>query len=152
MDIKTKEIYSEVNGVLNMLGENYINKLPKSLYNMVISEKLDFYNPTYDGTIALDKQNIKRESISMIALFHLNYWCENETEKNELRQLFKENEDKYQAELREKYNPDNLFKNRTSAIIQETETIDENVAMVEYKEQGLFKRIIEKIKRIFKRR
>ena len=148
MDIRTKEIYSEVNSVLNMLGNSYINKLPRSLYNMVVSEKLDTYNPTYDGTIALDRQNIKRESISMIALFHLNYWCENEDEKNELRQLFKENEDKYQAELREKYNPDNLFKNRTSDTIQEIETINENVAMIEYKE-SLFKRLINKIKSIF---
>lgn len=148
MDIKTKEIYSEVNGVLNMLGENYINKLPRNLYNMVVSEKLDTYNPTYDGTIALDMQNIKRESISMIALFHLNYWCENEDEKNELRQLFKENEDKYQAELREKYNPDNLFKNKTSDTIQEIENINENVAMVEYKE-SVFKRFINRIKSIF---
>lgn len=148
MDVKTKEIYSEVNGVLNMLGENYINKLPRNLYNMVVSEKLDTYNPTYDGTIALDMQNIKRESISMIALFHLNYWCENEDEKNELRQLFKENEDKYQAELREKYNPDNLFKNRTSDTIQEIETINENVAMVKYKE-SVFKRFWNKIRGIF---
>ena len=148
MDIKTKEIYSEVNGVLNMLGENYINKLPSGLFSMIKNEKLDTYNPIYDGTIALEQQNIKRESISMIALFHLNYWCENDEEKEKLRNLFQENENKYQTELREKYNPDNLFKNKKSAVIQENETINENVAMVEYKESA-FKRFLNKIKKFF---
>ena len=38
MDIKTKETYSEVYSILNLLGESYITKLPKSLYNMIIEE------------------------------------------------------------------------------------------------------------------
>lgn len=151
MDIKTKEMYSEVYSALNMLGNEYISKLPASLYNMIKSEKLDAYNPTYDGTIALDKQKMKRESISMIALFHLNYWCENETEKNELRQLFKENEDNYQSELREKYNPDNLFNNKIKQQAIQENIVTSDVAMVEYKGQGIFKRIIERIQKFFKR-
>ena len=36
----------------------------------------------------------------MIALFHLNYWCNSQEEKQELNDLFKENEIKYQPELR----------------------------------------------------
>ena len=39
MDIKTKEIYSEVYGILNMLGNNYIMKLPSSLYKMIEEKK-----------------------------------------------------------------------------------------------------------------
>lgn len=149
MDIKTKEMYSEVNSVLNMLGDGYINKLPRSLYNMVVSEKLDTYNPTYEGTIALDMQNIKRESLSMIALFHLNYWCEDENEKNELRQLFKDNEDKYQTELGEKYKTDNLFKELNNSIANTQ--ITENVQMIDYKPQNMFYKILKKLFSFFKK-
>ena len=35
MNRKTKEIYSEVYQVLNFLGNEYIDKLPKSLVNML---------------------------------------------------------------------------------------------------------------------
>ena len=35
MNIKTKEIYSEVYQVLNLLGNEYIDRLPKSLFNML---------------------------------------------------------------------------------------------------------------------
>ena len=69
MDTKTKEIYSEVYGILNMLGKNYIEKLPSNLYKMIKQEKINEYNPQYDSSIALEQQNIKKESLSMIALF-----------------------------------------------------------------------------------
>lgn len=109
MNIKTKEIYSEVYQVLNLLGNEYIDKLPKSLFNM-LEEKRDInYEPKYTEDIPLNKQNIKNETLSIIALLHLNYWCENVNEKNELNQMLKNNEDRYQDELRKKYDPDNIF-------------------------------------------
>lgn len=148
MNVQTQEIYSEVYSILNLLGESYIKKLPVSLFNMIKEEKRQDYNPKYDSKINLEQQNIKRETLSMIALFHLNYWCNSDEEKNELKTLFKTNEEKHQAEIREKYNPDNLFKKRS--LEQEEYAVTNEVAMVEYKEP-LFKRFINKIKKIFHR-
>lgn len=146
MNVQTQEMYSEVYSILNLLGESYIKKLPISLFNMIREEKRQDYNPKYDSKINLEQQNVKRETLSMIALFHLNYWCNSEDEKNKLKTLFKTNEEKYQEEIREKYNPDNLFKKRISQ--QEENTITNEVSMVEYKEP-FFKRIFNKIKGIF---
>lgn len=148
MNVQTQEIYSEVYSILNLLGESYIKKLPVSLFNMIKEEKRQDYNPKYDSKINLEQQNIKRETLSMIALFHLNYWCNSDEEKNELKTLFKTNEEKHQAEIREKYNPDNLFKKHS--LEQEEYAVTNEVAMVEYKEP-LFKRFINKIKKIFHR-
>mgnify|MGYP005784335891 CR=1 FL=1 len=75
----------------------------------------------------------------------MNYWCENVNEKNELNQMFKNNEDRYQDELRKKYDPDNIFKKH----IQEN-IIKNEVSLVEYKE-SIFKRLINKIKSLFRR-
>lgn len=146
MNVQTQEIYSEVYSILNLLGESYIKKLPVSLIDMIKEERRQDYNPKYDSIINLEQQNIKRETLSMLAIFHLNYWCGSEEEKNELKTLFKTNEEKYQTEIREKYNPDNLFKK--SSLQQDEYTTTNEVAMVEYKEPFL-KRIIDKIKRIF---
>ena len=147
MDIKMKKTYSQVYGILEMLGENYITKLPSSLYKMINEERQKEYTPQYDSSIALEKQDIKKESLSMIALFHLNYWCNSQDEKNKLRKLFQYNEEKYQNELREKYNPDNLFKNK-SQTIEKKEITSEPVAIIEYKE-NILKKLINKIKNIF---
>lgn len=146
MNIQTQEMYSEVYSILNMLGESYIKKLPTSLFKMVKEERKQDYNPKYNPKIDLEQQNIKRESLSMVALFHLNYWCNSDEEKNELNILFKTNDEKYQAEIREKYNQDNIFKKHS--LQQEENLIINEVAMVEYKEP-LFKRFINKIKNIF---
>ena len=35
MDINIQETYSEVYCILNMLGENYIKRLPNSLYKII---------------------------------------------------------------------------------------------------------------------
>lgn len=143
MNIKTKEIYSEVYQVLNLLGNEYIDKLPKSLLNM-LKEKRDInYNPQYIEDIPLNKQNIKKETLAVLALLHLNYWCENEKEKLELKQVLKNNEDMYQQDIRNKYNPENMFiKNKREKIVEN------QVSMIEYKEP-LFKKIISKIKSRF---
>lgn len=49
--------------------------------------------------------------------------------------------------LKEKYNPDNLFKNRTQATIKEEKTVKENVDLVEVKE-SFFTKFIKKLKTI----
>lgn len=143
MNIKTKEIYSEVYQVLNLLGNEYIDRLPKSLFNMLEEKRNINYEPKYTEDLPLNKQNIKKETLSIIALLHLNYWCENVNEKNELSQMFKNNEDRYQDELRKKYDPDNIFKKH----IQEN-IIKNEISLVEYKE-SIFKRLINKIKSLF---
>lgn len=143
MNIKTKEIYSEVYQVLNLLGNEYIDKLPNSLFNMLKEKRNTNYNPQYIEDIPLNKQNIRKETLAIIALLHLNYWCDNEKEKLELKQILKNHEDKYQQELRNKYNSEDIFKKR----IQEN-IVKNQVSMIEYKEP-LFKRFISKIKSIF---
>lgn len=149
MNVQTQEIYSEVYSILSLLGESYIKKLPVSLFNMIKEEKRQDYNPKYDSKINLEQQNIKRETLSMIALFHVNYWGNSDEEKNELKTLFKTNEERHQAEIREKYNPDNIFKKRNQENQIEENIIQNEVALVEYKE-SVFKKLINKIKSIFK--
>ena len=61
--------------------------------------------------------------------------------------LFKKNEIEYQFKLREKYNPDNLFKNKKQPITKNDENKNETVDLVKYKE-NMFKTLIKKIKEI----
>ena len=69
------------------------------------------------------------ETLALIAMLNLQYWCKDENEKERLKSIYAENERKYQNELREKYNPDNLFKNKQRVVEEKFE----KTAMVEYK-------------------
>ena len=44
MENTVKDIYSEVYAILNMLGKEYINKLPNDIYNIIKEEKSTEYN------------------------------------------------------------------------------------------------------------
>ena len=134
MSDKTKKVYSEVYAFLNIVSEEDRNKIPKKLKEMIEEEREKEYTPSYTFEIPIEEQEISDEAIAMIALLHLNYWCEDENEKERLNEIFNENEKKYQDELREKYNPDNLFKNKKYKEEQLSEEQTNSVAMVEYKE------------------
>ena len=148
MNIKTKEIYSEVYQILNLLGNDYIDKLPTSLINMLREKREVNYNPEYTDDIPLNEQNIKKETMSIIALLYLNYWCEDEDEKLEVKQILKSNEDNYQLELRERYNPDNIFKNYKQESKKVEANIDDETSMIPYK-KSIFRKIINKLKSAF---
>ena len=117
---------------------------------MIEEEKSSTYNPQYREDQSLNEQNIKRESLSMIALFHLNYWCKSDEEKEQLKQLFKNNEEQHQAEIREKYNPDNLFK-KNDIDVEETTEKTECKELIKYKEENFLKKILRKIVKFFKK-
>ena len=146
MMITNAKVYSEVYGVLNAIDEEYIRKVPKKMIDLIIKNKDNSINFEYDLKKRLNEQNISREALSMIALIHLNYWCENEQEKAELNRIFKENAIKNEEERRLKYSPDNIFKNKKEVVHKEEES--QNMQMVEYKE-NVFKRVINFIKSIF---
>lgn len=82
----------------------------------------------------------------MIAVLDLNYWCESEEEKIKLKNQFNKNELKYQKQLKEKYNVENLFKSR-----QKEEKIDnvQNLPIEIKKDKGIFARVLKRIKDIF---
>ncbi len=146
MNLETKKIFSEVYQVINLLGNEYMSKLPSSLFNM-LKEKRDVnYIPQYSEDILLNKQNIRKETISIIVLLYINYWCENENEELELKQILKSNETEFQTKLKEKYNSDNIF-SKSSQNQKITENNIENLtSIIPYKEP-IFNKIINKIKK-----
>lgn len=169
MDIKTKETYSEVYSVLELLGEDYISKLPSKMYNMIEEERLKEYNPSY--SMPLKNENIKKEALAIIAVLHLNYWCETEEEKRRLNNLFENNYTKYQDELRNMYivnnneketeadtekeinkKEDNIIENNDETSII---TNSNNTDIKKYNGNNVsafFKTLINKIKGFFKKR
>lgn len=139
--------YTEVLEMLKYLPYEELNRIPK--------EKIDFFernkDKSYKFNISLEKplaeQNISIEANSVIITLFRDYFA-TDAQREKLKNILYQNEMKYQEELREKYNPDNIFKKCN----QENE-INENIiqnekSLIEYKET-FFRRFINKIKNIF---
>ena len=145
MNKNVSQIYSEVYQILNLLGDEYISKLPNKL-SIMLKEKRDLnYNPEYTDEIPIYEQNVKKETMAIIVLLYLNYWCKDENEKQVVKNILQKNEEEYQANLREKYNPDKIFENNLSK--NEETNSKEETAIIPYKE-SIFIKLLNKLKKI----
>lgn len=136
--------YAEIDEILNLLEDDYRERVPKKVRDFFKEEKIKDYHPEIDIEKPLIKQNLKRETMVLLAILNLNYWCENEEEKQRfLNELDKNEEEK--KELEEKYNPDNLFKKK------QDESTENNLQIVEYKKPNFIQILLTKIKKILKR-
>ena len=142
--------YAEVDKILSYMEIKYVEKIHKKMKELFKSEKLQGYEPKIDKDLPLDQQNLQRKTLAILTLLNLNYWCESQEEKQELIKAYSENDKKREKEMREKYNPDNIFKKNNAA--KEMEKVTEDVTLlVEYKEESFIKKLLNKIKRLFKR-
>ena len=148
LNITTKKIYSEIYEILNVLGDSFISKLPKNLYNMLKDKRDIGYAPKYNKEKPLSEQNVNKNTITILALLHLNYWCEDEKEQQDLNKLFIQSEAKFQEEIRQKYNPDEIFNNKRQQIITNENKLDQNKEIAVYK-QSIWTKVLNKIKTLF---
>ena len=146
MENETELAYAEVDAILELLEDEFVNRIPEKVRKFFKDEKDKEYKPTIRSDIGLDQQDLKSETISILTLLQLNYLCDSEEEKQEILNELQENDRLKEEELREKYNPDNIFKKRNK-----TEEKKQNVALVEYKGTNIIKKIFDKIRKIFKR-
>ena len=130
------------------MDEKYVNKIPLKLRKIIVEEKSKEYSKEIIADKPLEEQNLTKETLAILAVLNYNYWCENEEIKKELLDKYKENEEIYQKELREKYNPDNIFKNKSKVIIEENKEA-KDIAIVS--EVPRYKKILDLIKNMFKK-
>lgn len=131
----TRQAYTEIDNFIELLDEHDRNKIPLKLREYFKTEKDKNYIKNINPNQPIKEQNLKEETLALIAMLNLQYWCEDESEKEKLKKIYEKNENEYQAKLREKYNPDNLFKNKQELIEKEQR------AMIKYEKDTFFKKI-----------
>ena len=147
LNTEFSEAISETLDILKYMEKSYIDKIPKKLRTFLEKNKSESYTPNLDHSQKLNEMNLKEKTKDILATIYLKYWCSTE-EKTDYLKILSQNEKKYQDELREKYNTDNIFKKHIQENKMEESTLKEEVALVECKE-SIFKRFINKIRSIF---
>ena len=143
----TKELSEaavEFNIILEYTSEELKNKIPKKFLDFLQSIQSKNYKFEYDKTKKLDEQKLKPKTRGLIALVYQDYIC-NEAEKEEYIQKSQKLIKQIEESKREKYNPNDIFKDKK---IENDRDTTNTVEIVEYKE-SIIKRIIRKIKNIF---
>ena len=149
-----KRAYSELYSILQMLGKEYIDKIPEKIYIAIESRKDDTYNPVYNDMEEVLEGRVKRKTVSILALLDYNYFSTSETDRMYMKYILEENESKYTKEKKE-YRIVATNKENVNSI---SDMKDLNIGlnrneMIEYKESGIkkiFKNIILRIREIFR--
>ena len=146
--IRYSNAMAEVLHYLKGIRQEDIDKIPKKLIEFFKDNSSKDYECKFDYNKPLKELKLQEETKGLIAMICLNYWCETEEQKKNFIAKLNENEKKYQEELREKYNPDNIFK-KQEINKEEIQQPAKSQAIIVYK-KPLYKKILDNIKNIFR--
>lgn len=138
----TRIAYAEIDSFIELLPRAEKEKIPSKLKQYFKDEKDKETPKKLSVDIPIEKQNLQEETWNLIAMIYLKYLCEDEEEKKELEQIYDENEKKYREEMKEKYNPEKIFKER------EKQQVIQNLP-IEVKKESFIQKIIKFINKLF---
>ena len=151
MDLpKTSEYakaYVEILEIINKIDKEYKDKIPEKL--------LDFFENNKDLKYEFKVENMNsqkpflRETVVILTVLEQKYWA-NDEEREILNRVLKENEEKHQKEIREKYNPNRIFEKSKKENSEEERIDNVNNLLSEVKE-NIFVKIKKMIKKFFNR-
>lgn len=147
-----KEAFTEVNEIIKMMPDELVNKIPSKFLEMIEEERDTQYNPNIREP--LEKCKFKNETIIILGLIYRDFLCTPEERKRlqekdarELQEIQKAIED----EIRQKYNPDDIFKRKNQNIVEDAQPNEENTSMIMMQEERWYKKIFNIIKNLFKK-
>lgn len=145
------EAFTEVNEIIKMMPEELVNKIPNKFREMIEEERDKGYVPNIQEP--LEKCKLKNETIIILGLIYRDFLCSPEERKRLQEKDAKELAEVQKAiekENREKYNTDDIFKNRRQSNTEQTQQSQENNSMIVVKEEKWYQKIFNIIKGIFK--
>ena len=137
-----KEVFVILNNSEKMIKEsipeNFNNFISKNMDKEYIPE-INFNDLHWEDTILEETQQI-------LAVIYRDYLVSKE-EREQLLRKESEEEKRIEQELREKYNPDNLFKKKD----KKTNENEKNTDLIKIEKIKWYRKIINKIMSIFKK-
>lgn len=144
LSLNTRQAYSEVHEFLELLSEEQRQKIPEIQRALFENERDKEYVKNIDISIPLKEQGLKEETLAILALLYLQYWCEDEEEKEQLKAIYAKNEAVYQSMLSQKYNSKDIFNKKEDYSIE-----NNNEIQISDSEQTFLKKILNKIMKLF---
>ena len=148
-NVEYRKSICEVLDILKHTRKEDVDKISPKFMDFLNKNKDDNYIPNLDHTKRIKEMNLSDTTIGILSIINSKFWC-NDEQRQEFNKKLNENEIKYQKELREKYNPDNVFQNKTIKNTNENET-QENLKLVKHEEPKWYKKIMNKILSLLKK-
>lgn len=141
--------YKEVIEILKYTKREDVNKIPK--YKIVLYKHFmdKEHNFQVDVNKPIEEQNLSIEAKAILANIFKNYWA-TDYQRQRIEAKEKYDLEQIEKEKSEKYNPDDLFKNRKKET-DNTICENEETALIEYKKENFFIKLLNRIKSLWKK-
>lgn len=137
--------YKEVNIILNILGDEYKNKLPKKIKKLFEEAEDKTYLPNITEK-EFKEGNYLEDTKIILSILNINYWSTPE-QKNKYMETLRALDEQYKEEhklvLQEIFPDKDRFKN--------LKPIETENQITDNKKNGIVQTILDKIKSIFKK-
>lgn len=146
--MEIRDVAKETIELLNYFDSKFISKIStKFLHFLEELAQSSTINVTIDKKKKLKDQNVSEECKSLISLIYYDYIA-NEEEKKKIEKIWSDNELVYQQKLRERYNPNDIFKKKRQNYEEIIEK--EELQLIEYKKESFWSKLLNGIKSFFK--
>ena len=95
------KILSEIHAILLVLGERFTSKIPNDVLAFIAQEKEATYSPIIDANKSIHEQNLNHHTMALLTTFKLEYWCETESEKEDLLCQLEANEAAFKKDMQD---------------------------------------------------
>ncbi len=141
VSIEYSQAATEVLEILDNTNKEDVEKIPKQFINFLKQNSSKNYQPNINFSTPIEKMNLKKKTIDILAVICNKYWCNN-INRIEFISALEWNEILQQEKLNKKYNSNDIFNKNKK------EDVNQSLIVVENKE-NLFTKVITKIKNIF---
>lgn len=119
-------------------------RLPKEIQRYIINTKSNDHIFVFEKNMPIQFQTVNKNTMVVLSYLYLKYINENSEVKRKLLDKYKNNEIQYQEELRKKYNPEDLFKNKKESKPEET-------SLIEAKKEKWYEKMFSFLRKMFKK-
>ena len=151
IEAKYSEAAVEVLDILNYTDKEDVKKIPQSFINFLTEIANKNYKANFNHNGPISGLNLRKQTRELLGFIYITWWC-NEKDRSKFKSIIHSDNPKVEkTEKIENYNIDDIFKNKKelkSNVVTQN-VVTEEISMVEYKEENIFKRIINKILSFF---
>ena len=145
MEENYHKAYKEVIEILKYVPQESVNKIPKRMLE-TFEKKMDKdYVFNVDINKSFEEQNLLEETKDIFAVIFRDYWA-TPYQSERIKAKEKYDRQKIEEEKANKYNPDDIFKNK-----EKDNVVENNNLPVEMKKENFFKKFISFIKKIIRK-
>lgn len=145
-----RNAYKEVYTILQDLNEEEYNKIPHEVIETIKENSNEEYEFVLNDELELKEQLLLPETKAILFNLFRNYLA-TPVQKEKILKMQSEERKKVEEKKKQNYTNVDIFKTNKHEDIEEEETNNKEVHLVQIKKEGFFRKLINKIKVFFKK-